>query len=374
MGTPLVPGGSMKITDYKSAEFKTRSQLNYIRIPVNILGFDDEGVNSFNEIVEYWESQYSQWNNIVRTPSGGICKKKGILRLPAMDFIAEKAFVELTVLTADCCARYQVSINANAVNEIGKKIGGSQAYKTFVSVCKKHNIELSDFAIENGFEVKKEIQSPMIKCMNPKFLLQTWHNVHHIDLNSSYMSGIAKACPALEPAIQEIYSKRKEPKYNKIYKAVLNCSYGFFQSKYCRIKGHGYALAHLSKAAREYNDQYILSLIEKLEATDHLVLMINTDGIWYAGDIYHDENEGTELGQWKNDHINCQFRMKSNGAYEFIEDGVYSPVVRGSTRLDQILDRSEWKWGDILKYDAAMVQTYHFDKASKRIIKSEVVQ
>lgn len=364
----------MNINDFKSAEFKTRSDINFIRIPVNILGFDEIGVTSFNEIIEYWENQYDEWNTIVRTPSGGICKVKGVLRLPAMDIIVEKAFVELTILTCSVCARYQVSINSNAVHEVGKKIGGSQAYRTFVSVCNRHNVDLREFAIENGLDVKKEIASPMIKCMNPRYLMETWKNVHHIDLNSSYMSGIAQACPALEPAIREIYNKRKDPAFNKPYKAVLNCSYGFFQSKYCRIGGHGYALAHLSKAAREYNDKYILDLIERLESTGRLVLMINTDGIWYAGDVYHDENEGTDLGQWKNDHTHCMFRMKSNGAYEFIENGEYTPVVRGSTRLDQILDRAEWKWGDILRYDAAMVNMYHFDKKSRRIIKTEVRQ
>ena len=53
-----------------------------------------------------------------------------------------------------------------------------------------------------------------------------------------------------------------------------------------------------------------------------------------------------------NDHIYCQFRLKSKGAYEYIDgDGHYQPVVRGYTKLDQIKDRSEWHWGDIYQAD-----------------------
>ena len=41
-----------------------------------------------------------------------------------------------------------------------------------------------------------------------------------------------------------------------------------------------------------------------------------------------------------------------NANYEFIEDGKYTPVVRGKTKLDRVKPRSEWQWGDIFKYDA----------------------
>lgn len=364
----------MNINNYNSTTFTSRSKVNYLRIPTNVFGFNDQGVTEFNEIVKYWESQYSTWTPIKRTASGGICTRKGVLRYPAWDFLVENAYVELTVLTGACCARYQVSINQHAIGDVGKKIGGGQAFRTFMSVCTRHNIDLKKYAIENGEEVKKTIEKPMIQCYRRKLLYQELEHVHHIDLNSSYMSGIAKAFPELEPAIREIYEKRKDPAHNKEYKAVLNCSYGYFQSKYCRIGGHGYALSHLSRAARQFNDAYINDLIERLRAAHRNVLMINTDGIWYQGDIFHDVDEGTDLCQWKNDHTNCKFRMKSDGAYEFIENGQYYPVVRGSTRLDQILDRSEWKWGDIFQYDASISSVFQFDVKTHQFIKSEVMQ
>lgn len=338
-------------------------------MPVNIFGFDSEGVNNFNNIIKFWQSKYSKWNTIKRTPSGGISTKYRAQRLPAWDFTVKKAYIELTVLTADICARYQVSTHKNDTETIGKNIGGSQAYRIFVSICKKHGIDLRELAIDNGEEVKKQIASPMIKCMNERYLFKTWKNVHHIDLNSSYMSGIAKAYPVLEPAISEIYNKRKDPDHNAEYKSVLNCSYGYFQSEYCQVGGHKYALAQLSLAARQYNDAYINNLIENMDDGTRVILAINTDGIWYMGREYHDWREGKELGQWKHDHMNCQFRMKSGGAYEYIENGKYTPVVRGSTRLDEILDRSDWKWGDIFSYGAAQLNEYYFDYNTLQIRK-----
>lgn len=89
-----------------------------------------------------------------------------------------------------------------------------------------------------------------------------------------------------------------------------------------------------------------------------MVLLYNTDGIWYCGDVYHGEGEGKRLGEWENDHINCMFRAKSAGSYEFVEDGKYYPVVRGRTNLDLITPRENWKWGDIFKKEAKVIEFY----------------
>ena len=86
--------------------------------------------------------------------------------------------------------------------------------------------------------------------------------------------------------------------------------------------------------------------------------MINVDGIWYQGEIYHDEDEGPNIGQWANDHINCKWRAKSSGSYEFIEDGKYYPVVQGCTGYDCVKPRTEWEWGDIYKTGKQLV--YYF--------------
>lgn len=351
--------------EFKYKEYSRK--INYLRLPVNLYGFNKEGVTSFNEVVAYLKKEYKNWNTIKRTPSGGISTKYHAQKLPAWDFIVKKAYIELTIITADICARFQVSTHQSDTEKVGKKIGGGQAYRIFVSFCKQHNIDISKFAIDNGLEIKQQIGKPMIKCMNNKFLHRTWNNVHHIDLNSSYMSGIANAYPELKPAISDIYNKRKDPAHNAEYKAVLNCSYGYFQSEYCRVSGHKFALSHLSLAARLYNDNYINDLIDKLDDGTRIILMINTDGIWYTGREYHDNNEGTGLGQWKHDHMYCTFRMKSDGAYEFIENNKYTPVVRGSTRLDEVMDREDWTWGDIYRYEVAHINKYYFDRETLTI-------
>ena len=125
------------------------------------------------------------------------------------------------------------------------------------------------------------------------------------------------------------------------------------QSKWC-----GYKYAHLSRDAITDNNNRIIKLSDELSSQGRVILSYNTDGIWYQGEIYHGNGEGHDLGQWENDHINCQFRMKSDGSYEFIENGKYYPVVRGYTRLDRIKPRTEWVWGDI--YQAGII-TFSID-------------
>lgn len=355
--------------DYKYTKFTGKGSLNYIKIPVNIFEFNDDGAEEFNSIIDYWRDQYESWNTIKRTPSGGICKKKGIFKMPAWDFQEGKNFIELTVLTTDCCARYKMTTQGKSIVESG--MSGRKAFVEFMNTCKRYGIDLKSFAITNGEEIKSTIQPAMIKVMNPKMLGKTYRNAHHIDLNSSYMSGIMKAFPALESPIRDVYVHRNSD--NKKYKAVLNMSFGFFQSKYCRINTYGYALAQMSKAAIDYNNEFINNLLEKLIETGRCPILINTDGIWYTGDVYHDGDEGTDLGQWKNDHVNCTLRVKSNGAYEYMEDGKYHAVVRGSTRLDKLIDREDWQWGDIYKYDAISILTYRFDRKNLKIVGSTEV-
>ena len=42
--------------------------------------------------------------------------------------------------------------------------------------------------------------------------------------------------------------------------------------------------------------------------------------------------------------------------HEFIEDGVYHPVVRGFTNLDVVKDRKYWQWGDIYNHEASIMK------------------
>ena len=83
----------------------------------------------------------------------------------------------------------------------------------------------------------------------------------------------------------------------------------------------------------------------------------NTDGIWYAGDVYHPEDgtEGTHLGQWKTDHTDCTLLIKSPACYQYKEDGKVHTVMSGRTKLDRIKNREDWEWGDIYNNDVKVI-------------------
>ena len=191
---------------------------------------------------------------------------------------------------------------------------------------------------------------------------QVLYNVHHLDYHSSYATGLCNTHPEFKPIIEILYNGRKE---HSEYKDVLNMTIGMMQS----IKnGRQAEWAHLSRDAIAYNNRRIIELYNKLLLSGRKIVGFNTDGIWYQGELYHDENEGNNIGQWANDHIDCVFRSKSSGAYEFIENGVYYPVIRGSTKLDDIKPRNEWQWGDIYKEGIIL---YEFDE-KEGFIKNEV--
>ena len=192
---------------------------------------------------------------------------------------------------------------------------------------------------------------------------RTYENVHHIDFHNSYPAGLCNAYPEFLPVIKPIYDERKEPGKEKINKAILNYTIGFMQSMTgCKAKW-----AHLSKAAIADNNKRIRELADRLRNSGRVILSYNTDGIWYTGEVYHGAGEGKDLGQWENDHINCKFRAKSAGCYEFIENGNYKAVVRGMTTLDKIKDRNTWQWGDI--YDESCNPIKYYFKENIGIIK-----
>ena len=88
------------------------------------------------------------------------------------------------------------------------------------------------------------------------------------------------------------------------------------------------------------------------------IIAYNTDGIWYSGDVYHDENEGVGLGKWKNDVTNSHGIFRSCGAYQYVTyDGDYptvNTVLRGNCDLEKIKPREEWDFGDIMLTGASI--------------------
>ena len=292
--------------------------------------------------------------NFVITKSGGISIAIGNIRGAMWTITVKKTFIELVIRNFD--AHYYRFIIGHQKDKT--EVSGRQAWWKYKETVEQHGVNLEDLAIDNGKEVKATIPSPKIELRVIEN--RTYYNAHHLDINSAYNAGMMKAFPVLEPAIREMYNKRKS---NPEYKQVLNMTQGFMQSQMV-----GYKYAHISKAGYVYTLDRLAELTKKLIDSGRRILSYNTDGIWYQGDVYHDSEEGTDIGQWKNDQINCKIRFKSKGCYEYVtEDGEYKPVFRGESAYEKIVPKDKWQWGDIFKGD---VVEYYF-KEGKGVVKKK---
>lgn len=342
----------LDLSMYKSRPLSSYD-VNYTKIPVTRFGTNEKGVEGFNRVYTWVKSNQHNFFLINRTRSGGISKQH--LRFPCYDIQTRKNSVELTLLCRGGQFRFLFR-TGYTTEEGGPGVSGREGYNKFKEVCQKHGINLEDLAIKNGKEVKDSIEKLHIGLDRQSYKNLTFTNAHHIDLNSAFMSGIKKAFPVLEEPIQEIYDKRKE---NPVYKGVLNTAQGYMQSEWCKINKLPYSLAHLSKAGIAFCNRKVEELAKRLTEAGRVVIAYNTDGLWYVGDVFHDLDEGIGMGEWKNDHINCKIRFKSDGAYEYIEpDGSYHPVVRGFTRLDRMKPRSQWEWGNIYQDECEVIKYY----------------
>ena len=344
---------------------------NQYRINSKYFNMNDIDVEKFNNIVTYIHTL--QMNTIVRTKSGGIANniRHKLVNRFAYDIRNSSSRISLTVII-----KHYVWCFVVGKPKESRVIDPREAWNEFINTCEKHNIDMDDYAIttEEGLKIKKDIPQPYISM---KYHMsendEGLDNVHHIDFHSSYPSGLVNYYPEFRPIVEEIYNKRVEAKLNndeytnELYKAILNYTIsGCTQSKYYPWSRKW---THIARDVRIDNNKRIDLLTIQLEYSGREILGYNTDGIWYRGKIYHGEGEGDGICKWSNDHINCIFRSKSNGAYEYIEDGKYYPVLRGNSTYDKINpDRTTWQWGDIYRGE---VLEYYFDEESELIKKYE---
>ena len=323
-------------------QYELTYEPNFIKLPINYLPMDEESIERFNAIYFWLKSNVSK--QITRTPSGGISLAGTARRGDQWDFFYKKNLcVALTFKLSSCWYRVQIGGTKKEKKSNEKELSGRAAWTIFKRVCLKHGINLDDLKIdsEEGLKEKNLIPPPIIQLGREDFADKIFENVHHIDRNSSYSWGIIESFPELREPLEEIYAKRKE---HPEFKKVLAYLHGVMQSYVLN-----YEYAHISRAANVSNRNWVIRMAQKVRRAGGRILLYNTDGFWYEGDIYHDEDEGTKIGQWKTDHKNCKFRAKSCGAYEFIEDGIYHPIYRGTSSYEKVKGRDKWKWGDIYK-------------------------
>ena len=334
---------------------------NKLDMPLNIIPNTEEGMQEFNEIVDCIHS-LGITDRTPMTKSGGI-SIKGDAFFHTYNIIPHSSSIEI-ILISRYDFRWEFRRDYKADTD---GITGRAAFTQFSKICEEYGIDINEYRTtsDEGLEVKKTIPSPLID-VDKTILHKTLENVHHIDFHSAYMSGIAVNYPALKAPIEHIYNKRKDPDKSNLYKAILTHTYGYMQSQYSPIY---YQLSHLSKSAMVWCRDSLEELTERLTKSGRKVLMHNTDGVWYQGDIYHGEGEGKGIGQWENDHINCKYRAKSKGIYEYIEDGKYTVVARGRYELDKIKPREDWEWGDI--YYTGKCESFKYDPISEHLYKED---
>lgn len=330
---------------YKYLEYKVNQAPNFKNIPVNLFKATRQGAEEFNEVYFKIKND-NDFNKLIRTPSGAI-SWEGMNKYKnsyAYDVRVLKSCIELTVVTFERAYRYQFRYIQREANEDGKKhLFGNKAFKIFSAKLAENGININDYAIENGEEIKKTIEAPSIRMERELYKNVTFENACHVDFHNSYPAGLANTHPEFRSTIEYFYNNRKN---NQDYKDVLNLTVGYMQSSMPQVKAKW---SHLSRDAIHDNNERVKRLAEKLSNKGFLIIAYNTDGIWVSGDWrkFKDNNYGSKLGQWSWDHVDCKIRFRSAGSYEFIENGKYTPVVRGTTKLDELKDRKNWEWGDI---------------------------
>lgn len=336
---------------YKKCRWSEAPNKN--RIPKTVFGPED--IDTFNEIYDFCRENYHKVNP---TLSGGIPYNNKCKHVQRYITVTTAISFELVVCTLGGCYRF-ILMTANKPEE--NCVSGSEALRILLHMSKKFGVfgtflnNICD--AEEGRRIKNEIESPEITLIRKAYRGKEFENVHHIDFNSSYASRIVEAFPELKEMYEYLYENRKE--HNGFYKHILTNSVGAMQSPYCYditeahlLKRARYQLAKFAKIAINGNNAKLDEMCFKLEAAGRKPLLLNTDGIWYKGEIYEDENCGPNLCQYKNDHKNCRLYIKSEGAYQYIENGVVNTVLRGSSKLDKLKpDRSTWKWREIDEID-----------------------
>lgn len=338
----------MDITQYPHTEYIMNKLMNKLKfIQTN---FTWEEYEKFNEVYK-WALENCHEGQ--KTASGGIAG--GPKNRCSFYFTNDsKASVELVIAHIRYgCYKFVIK------NKIGKDnvVSGKKALKDLYKSAKEFNLldKLKELAVskEEGLEVKSEIQSPMVKLTSEIYRGREFDHCYHIDANSSYFSRICEEWPEFKPLGEYLYTHRKDD--NDYFKHVMTNSIGAMQSKFCldiNNKDYNtmvpYQLSKVSKVAINGTNKFIIDCLINLEINGFEPLLINTDGIWYRhkdNKAYHDDNEGTNLGQWKHDHKDVKLWIKSAGAYQYIENGKVNTVLRGQCDLDRIKpDRDTWGW------------------------------
>lgn len=346
---------------YKHTEYCLRP--NKKKLKLNTLHFEDVDVEEFNKIYRYCKHYYVK---VPCTRSKGLCNEAKWRFSERFTIIPGNQVFELIIICLEGCYRFVLKNRPSAENTIR----GTQACREIYSKADEYNIDFSRYA-QGSKGTKDSILSPHIEFLLPeRFLGDVFEECNHLDLNSAYASMIVEQYPELKEMYDDLYSHRKDN--DGYYKHVLTNSIGAWQSEYCvdyesRRNSKPYQFANLSKIAINGTRRCIEMMLTKLRAAGRMPILTNTDGIWYKGKPFHGKGEGNQLGQWKNDHVNCKLLVKSKGAYQYLENGKCHSVVRGTSNLDLLEDREDWEFGDIMAQDITVAKYKLTEEGVKKV-------
>lgn len=339
---------------------------NYRELPITLIDTTSEGADRFNELYA-WVRAYKGITLLTRTKSGGISTSVENFLPPMYDVRVDNSVIELTIIVSKGMCRVQFRSD---YLKSETTMSGRTAFIMFARKAKElSGIDMQSYWKPGCIERRDEVPRYIIDCDTtaidegaPMEEALVFKRVHHIDFRSSFGAGLANAYPELRPTVEWFFKRRDE---NPRYKGVINSVIGVMWSP--MYQGAGFL--ELAKAAISDNNRRVEEMTARLVRAGRLPILRNTDGIWYSGELYPpDDMYGDGLGQWHHDHVNCKLRVKSRGAYEYIENGVYHPVLRGRTNLDSIKSRDQWQWGDIYNKSAEKMLKFGWDD-EKGIIK-----
>ena len=345
----------MNLENYPHKEFTltpNKYQIEPVKMPFT-------NVDEWNELYFYCKSHFME---VKPTRTGSMPVNSKCKLHSRYMVVCTKTSFELTIVCHKGCYRFILGMGKDAEKN---PVSGKQAVRTIYKIAKELNIDLSKYSVDRveGSKIKETIHFPHIEQYVPSKIV--YGNVHHLDFNSSHWSRLIEKYPELKPIAEYMFNRRKLN--DGYYKHVLTNSYGCMQSPFCPDVNEGgkiapYQFANLSKIMCDGTYNIVEEYVKKLKESGRKILLTNTDGIWYQGDLYHDENEGPLLGQWKHDYTDCKMIIKSKGAYQFMtKDGKIETRIRGTTQLEQTKPREEWEFGDIFN-QLAVVQIWKFDK------------
>ena len=223
-------------------------------VPTNNLGTFAEGMDAYNEVAKLvvdWAEKYN-------VPETKMTKKgypsrdtRGDVNYVWQNSISwyrsdSRALSFMYIFSHGKCLRLSIGKDKNDT------MGGDIALRSLKNELIKDNHNIEDYAteFEEACEIKDTMPSPRKELTDYGNWVRGIYlkNVHHIDLNSAYPTGIIQKYPELKDTFERLYNKRKE---NAQYKAIMNYSIGMMHSEWIHYRYVKLAYAALSYTRTE---------------------------------------------------------------------------------------------------------------------------